>query len=216
MGYQTSKTQMKENKSEIKNLLIDLGGVLYAIDYSRIESGMRDIQNPTKSLSVQYSKSFQDELFSQFERGEISPEVFYQGMKDKFGLEASQGKFEEVWNSMLFGLIPGRLELIQSLKPNYRLFLLSNTNVVHYNHLIAECQEIFEQFNHCYFSFQMGLRKPSGEIFNRVLQEQQLEPSETLFIEDSPQHIETANRLGIQTLFVQDQNWPDQLTFHLT
>lgn len=202
---------MKENKPEIKNLLIDLGGVLYAIDYARIESGMKHIQNQAKSPAVSYSKSFQDELFSQFERGEISAEEFYQGMKLKFELEASQEVFESVWNSMLFGLIPGRTELIRSLKSRYKLFLLSNTNLVHYNFLLPECREIFSLFDECYFSFQMGLRKPTAEIFQKVIQENQLVPEETLFIEDSPQHIVTANQLGLNTLFAEDNNWPDQL-----
>jgi len=215
-GYQLINAQMKGNKPEIKNLLIDLGGVLYAIDYSLIESGMQRIQSLSRTTSVKYSKSFQDELFSQFERGEISAEVFYAEMKVKFELEASQEEFEQVWNSMLFGLIPGRLELIQSLKTRYRLFLLSNTNIVHYNYLIPECQEIFGLFDQCYFSFEMGKRKPSVEIFQQVLEEQGLLPEETLFIEDSPQHIITANGLGIHTLFASDSNWPEQLTFHLS
>lgn len=209
LGYEID--QMKENKAEIKNLLIDLGGVLYAIDYARIESGMKRIQNQAKAPAVTYSKSFQDELFSQFERGEISPEEFYQGMKGKFELDASQEDFESVWNSMLFGLIPGRMELIRGLKQRYKLYLLSNTNIVHYNFLLPECQDIFNLFDKCYFSFQMGLRKPSAEIFLEVIQENQLVPEETLFIEDSPQHIVTARQLGLNTLFAEDTHWPDQL-----
>lgn len=209
LGYQND--QMEENKVAIKNLIIDLGGVLYAIDYARIESGMKRIQNQAKAPAVTYSKSFQDELFSQFERGEISPEEFYEGMKLKFELEASQQEFESVWNSMLFGLIPGRIDLIRSLKQRYKLYLLSNTNRVHYNFLLPECAEIFSLFDKCYFSFQMGLRKPTAEIFLEVINENQLVPKETLFIEDSPQHIVTAQHLGLHTLFVEDTQWPDQL-----
>ncbi len=43
------------------------------------------------------------------------------------------------------------------------------------------------------------MRKPDPDIFEFVLQEQNLEPEETLFIDDSPQHLKTANNLGLQT-----------------
>lgn len=207
---------MNQNNTRIQNLIIDLGGVLYAIDYAKIESGMASLQNPDAPNPVRYSRSFQDELFSSYERGEISPEVFWLSMKEKFNLKGTQADFESVWNSMLIGLIPGRKELIQGLAGKYRLFLLSNTNQVHHGFLIPECRETFGYFEKCYFSFEMGMRKPTPEIFHSVLDEQQLNPEETLFIEDSFQHIETARSLNIHTLYVQHDQWPDELAQFLS
>lgn len=207
---------MNENNTRIQNLIIDLGGVLYAIDYAKIETGMARLQNPEASNPVRYSRSFQDELFSRYERGEITPETFWQAMQEKFDLQGTRADFEDVWNSMLIGLIPGRKELIQQLAGKYRLFLLSNTNEVHHDFLIPECRETFGYFEKCYFSFRMGMRKPTPEIFQTVLQEQQLNPEETLFIEDSFQHIETARSLQIHTLYVQHDQWPDELTQYLS
>jgi putative hydrolase of the HAD superfamily len=215
-GYSLENCTMSSNHSAIKNLIIDLGGVLYAIDYAIIEHGMKSLQDPKDTNVIRYSKSYQDELFTLFEIGSITPQAFYEGMKEKFHLQASQEAFEAVWNSMLLGLINGRLELIKDLANHYRLFLLSNTNLVHYTYLLPECEAMFHAFEKCYLSFEMGLRKPSAEIFQTVLKENQLLPEETLFIEDSPQHITTAQSLGIHTLYVTDDAWPDQLKHLLT
>jgi FMN phosphatase YigB (HAD superfamily) len=196
--------------NSIKNIIFDLGGVLYAIDYQKIESGMASLQLETAD-SVKYSRSYQDPLFTQLEIGSITPESFWQGMKNRFQLRDDRDAFFKVWNSMLYGLIPGRQNLVHELTQKYRVFLLSNTNIIHYQFLITECEPMFQQMEHCYFSHEVGMRKPEPQIFKHILQAHQLLPQETLFIEDSEQHIEAAKALGIQTIFVQSDAWPDQL-----
>ena len=180
--------------STIKNIIFDLGGVLYAIDYDKIESGMATLQQDA-SDPVHYSRSYQDPLFTQIEVGQISPAEFFKGMKNRFQLSDDEDAFFKVWNSMLHGLIPGRLELVRNLAKRYRVFLLSNTNIIHYNYLITECAPMFACMEKCYFSHEVGMRKPQ----------------ETLFIEDSKQHIDAAYALGIKTLFVESDAWPNQL-----
>jgi glucose-1-phosphatase len=196
--------------SSIKNIIFDLGGVLYAIDYDKIESGMATLQQNT-SDPVRYSRSYQDPLFTQIEIGKISPSEFFEGMRKRFQLSDNQDAFFTVWNSMLHGLIPGRLELVKSMSAKYRVFLLSNTNIIHYEYLMPECAPMFACMEKCYFSHEVGMRKPDPEIFNKVLKDNALIAGETLFIEDSKQHIDAANALGIKTLFVQSDAWPDQL-----
>lgn len=194
----------------IKNIIFDLGGVLYAIDYDKIESGMATLQH-NASDPVHYSRSYQDPLFTQIEVGNISPDEFFEGMRIRFQLSDDKEAFFKVWNSMLYGLIPGRVELVKEIALHYRVFLLSNTNIIHYTHLISECAPMFACMEKCYFSHEVGLRKPEPEIFHKVLNDNLLIPEETLFIEDSKQHIDTASRLGIKTLFVESDAWPDQL-----
>jgi putative hydrolase of the HAD superfamily len=53
-----------------------------------------------------------------------------------------------------------------------------------------------------YFSYEVGLRKPNLEIFNLILNENTLNPDETLFIDDSKQHVEAAKRLGIKAYWL--------------
>jgi len=195
---------------KVKNLIFDLGGVLYAIDYTAVERGMESLKDPMHvGEGVSYSRGYQDPLFSLLEIGQITPAEFFERMKEKFFLKAEKEEFFQVWNSMLNGLIVGREEMIKELSSNYRLFLLSNTNEIHYQHLLPECEKMFSYFEHCYFSQQVGLRKPDLNIFNKVLAEQNIKPEETLYIEDSLQHIHAAQSLGILTLFVEDETWAE-------
>ncbi|MBI3519535.1 MAG: HAD-IA family hydrolase [Bacteroidetes bacterium] len=101
-----------------------------------------------------------------------------------------------------------RLQLLTSLKSKYRLFLLSNTNETHITeferslHLQHGYKNLEPFFEKVYYSCRMGMRKPDTEIFRFVLQQNQLNPLETLFIDDSPQHIEGALKTGIQAHFL--------------
>jgi putative hydrolase of the HAD superfamily len=94
------------------------------------------------------------------------------------------------------------------LKKKYRLFLLSNTNSIHlkgvneilsgstnYNNLSS----IFEQ---CYYSFEMKMRKPDPNIYGKVLEENGLNPLETLFIDDTIENTIGAASLGIKTIYL--------------
>jgi putative hydrolase of the HAD superfamily len=108
------------------------------------------------------------------------------------------------WNAMLLDFPKHRLQLLEKLKPNYRLFLLSNTNETH----ITEFENtLFKQhgyknlesfFEIVYYSCRIGKRKPDEAIFDFVLKLHNLDPQETLFIDDSPQHIEGALKTGIK------------------
>ena len=101
-----------------------------------------------------------------------------------------------------------RIELLRQLHANYKLFLLSNTNEIHVNkihedlktfHNLPSFQTLFDQV---YYSYDVGLRKPDPAIFEMVLNENELDPAETLFIDDTQMHIDAAAKLGIQTHFL--------------
>jgi putative hydrolase of the HAD superfamily len=103
---------------------------------------------------------------------------------------------------MLLDLPQRRLDCIKKLKNNYKIFLLSNTNEIHikaFRKKIGEKQwEAFSSlFDKMYLSHQIGFRKPGKEAFQIILEENKLKPNEVFFIDDSPQHIEAAKKLGI-------------------
>jgi HAD superfamily hydrolase (TIGR01549 family) len=101
------------------------------------------------------------------------------------------------------------------VKNKYRSFILSNNNEIHYDWIINYLKTTFkinnydDYFEKAYFSQQMKLRKPNTNIFEQVLKDNNLNPAETLFIDDSPQHIEGAKKLGINTLLMTEK--PAQL-----
>ena len=109
---------------------------------------------------------------------------------------------------MLLDLPPARLDLLKKMKNTHRTFLLSNTNEIHIQCFSKSLQQqigvsdLSDYFEKVYLSYEINLRKPDVEIFKYVLDNNRLNPAETLFIDDSPQHIEGAKKLGIHTYWL--------------
>ncbi len=199
---------------EIKNIIFDLGNVIINIDGDRTVNAMKDLG--FKDFQESYTLLRQSDLFDWLEKGLISPDKFYADLKTHFNNHVSSAMIDEAWNSMLLDFPQKRIELIQKLKSKYRLFLLSNTNVIHYqkynNDLINQygfgLSSLFEK---AYYSFDLGMRKPDMEIFEYVIKDSNLKPLETLFIDDSAKNIDTANQLGLKTLWI-DLDKGDDIT----
>ena len=184
-----------------KNIIFDLGGVILNIDYNlTVEAfkklGLKDFQNL-------YSQASQSNLFDAYEVGNISSEKFIDELQHTVGMSISKQSIIEAWNSMLLDLPKERIELLTSLKTKYKTYLLSNTNEIH---KIAYCNYLkntykFNDFSTFfekqYLSFEIGMRKPNKEIFEFVVNENKLNKEETLFIDDSIQHVIGAREMGL-------------------
>jgi HAD superfamily hydrolase (TIGR01509 family) len=191
----------------LTTIVFDLGAVLYDIDYRRIEEAFAQLQATYTAVEgapvVRYSRTYQPAIVTQYEVGEISTEIFRTGLRKEFHLDkATTAELDSAWNAILVGLLPGRIELLQTLKQRFRLGLLSNTNALHIAHIADETKELFACFDTVILSHLVGMRKPSPEIFLHTLTQLSTEPHTTLFIDDSPQHIESATALGIHTLWL--------------
>ncbi len=188
----------------IKNIIFDYGNVIYNIDFSLA-------QHAWTALGVQNVESFfghgqQNALFDAFDKGEITAPQF----RDQIRLITKNDKLtdeqiDKAWNSMLLAVQPGTHDILLKLKSKYRTFLLSNINAIHYEHIMGQLKREFDfdgnnhLFEKVYYSHFIGMRKPNANIFEFVLNDSKLNPAETLFIDDSPQHLATAAKLGIQT-----------------
>ena len=191
----------------IKNIIFDYGNVIFSIDFLRA-------QQAWKQLGINNAAEFfghkqQDEIFDKFDRGEVTADEFRTYIRQKTGNQAlTNDQINTAWNSMLLGIEAGNNELLLNLKDKYRTFLLSNINAIHYDHIMAYLKSEFgfdgndHIFEKTYYSHLTGKRKPEPEIFDLVLKENSLDPSETLFIDDSPQHLAAAQKLGIQTFLM--------------
>ena len=84
------------------------------------------------------------------------------------------------WHPRLY---PAVASLISSLKGECKLALLSNTNVLHWNH-IRNAASVFRQFDRLFLSFEIRFRKPEIGAFNIVLESMSVLPSEILFFDD--------------------------------
>jgi len=193
----------------IKNIIFDFGGVIFDIDYQKPKEEF--IKLGIENFPDLYSKARQSNLFDDFEKGLISSEEFREGLRTFSEKPLTDEQIDHAWNSILINIPERNVAFLQKLKTRYRLFLLSNTNAIHE----AAFTEIIKKqygryiidglFEKIYFSHHVHLRKPDKEIFLLVLNENNLIAEETLFVDDSPQHIEGAKKVGLQTMLVVDQ-----------
>lgn len=193
-------------RSMLPNLLFDFGGVIIDIDYARTPEAFRRLSRAGRA--AEYTQASQAELFDRLETGHISPAEFRAGLRQQYELEASDEEIDAAWNALLLDVPAERLALIGELRrQGHQTALLSNTNQLHIEEVnrrlarqygfkngIADC------LDRVFYSQEVGFRKPGEEIFHHALREMNWQPAETLFIEDSPQHIATARRLGLRVL----------------
>lgn len=201
----------------IKNIIFDFGGVLINLDYDATYKAF--ISLGVHNLMKLLSKSEQTKLFDDFEEGTISPADFRNELRKASNVDLTDEQFDWAWNQILLDIPQERLEKVMELKKQYRVFLLSNTNKIHYDHYLVDLQELngfqsFEDiFEKAYFSHDVNMRKPNAEIFEFVLSDVEINASETLFIDDTERHILSAQKLGIQTHHLKDDEDICQL-FH--
>ena len=176
------------------------------IDYKITEKAFIDAGIP--DFPQLYSQLRQSDLFDKFEVGGMSREEFITELRKASSTDITDEMILNAWNAMLLDFPVRRLQILQQLRLYYDLFLLSNTNEVHeeaFNKILMQSHgipNIGVFFDKVYLSHRVGLRKPMKEIFQRVLDDNSLDPQETLFIDDSPQHIAGAKELGIKTIFL--------------
>lgn len=191
----------------IKNIIFDYGNVIFEIDFKKTQAAL--LQLGIKNSTDFFAHKSHHQLFNDFETAAISPAQFRAGIREAAQNEnLSDEEIDAAWNSLLIGVPPGIHEVLLKVKEKYRTFLLSNNNETHYNYIVDYLKKEFNLpdnsslFEKAYYSQQMFLRKPNVEIFEQVIQENGLNPAETLFIDDSPQHIEGAKKAGLHTLLM--------------
>lgn len=192
--------------SRLPHLLFDFGGVIINIDYQLTVEAVRRLSRVAHG--AEFTQASQAELFDLLETGHLTPAAFRAGLRQHYDLEGTDEELDAAWHAMLLDVPAERLALLAELRrQGYQTALLSNTNELH----IAEINRrlattyglkagIADCLDRVFYSQEVGLRKPGEEIFRHVLREMNWEPEDVLFIEDSPQHVATARRLGLRVL----------------
>ena len=186
---------------KIDNIIFDLGNVILNIDYQNTIDAFEKIGVP--DASIFYSKSSQLNIFNQLETGHISKQNFILEIQ-KFVPKASASQIINAWNAILQDLPNERIEILKDIKDKFSIFLLSNTNTIHIEKIIDKLgkkkyEEFYNLFDKVYYSHEVKLRKPNADIFKLVIKENCLSIKNTLFIDDSIQHIESAKKIGLKT-----------------
>jgi len=183
-------------------LILDLGGVLIDVDYEATARAFA--AHGVAHFERAYSKAKQSDLFDRFETGELSPDGFRRAVRELLANDLDDRAIDRCWNAMLGTIPPERIALVERLRKRYQLLLLSNTNAIHvpaFEAIIRRDLGITDfkgLFHGAYYSCELGLRKPDAEIFLQVAARHRAEPTRTLFIDDSPQHVEGARKAGLQ------------------
>lgn len=192
-------------KSKIRNIIFDLGGVLLNInpllslhELAEISGiGMEDL---TKRFLT-------ERIFEKFETGSLDATRFRSELCRILNRKVSDPEIDRIWNKLLLDFPLPRVEMLQLLRKNYRIYLLSNTNSIHFLHYTQEFYQNYgirmtDLFDQVFLSYEIGIHKPDEGIYTHTLQKAEMVPSETVFIDDSPANIEAAERLGISGIHI--------------
>ena len=180
----------------IKNIILDFGDVLINLDKPATARIM-------EKYGFEQITPEMDFLFKNYEKGLITTSHFIDKTSELFPT-ASETDLIHAWNAILLDFPMERLQYIENIvsENRYRLFLLSNTNELHID--FVKRQMGMEQYNRFknlfevfYLSHEMGMRKPDAEIYEFVLEKNQLIPSETLFVDDTKENTDSAADIGI-------------------
>ena len=185
---------------QIKNIVFDLGGVLVDLDFKAAINGLQ--QAGFANVKEQLMTFNQEGIFQKFELGEISTEEFRTAIRENSTVTLTDEEIDALWNAMLLEIPREKLELILDLRGKYMVYLLSNTNSIHWDYV---CKNAFnyrgfrvnDYFEETFLSYEMHLAKPNKAIFEKVLHDANLLPEETLFIDDSEANCKAAEEVGI-------------------
>jgi epoxide hydrolase-like predicted phosphatase len=190
----------------IQTLIFDLGGVIINLKTEQewLEEDLLPNFQPEKLQSLQ-----QQQYFQQFETGNVSVPDFTKQLKEiAVNKNITEDEVVHHWNGILKDIPKHRVDVLKQLSKKYKLILLSNTNHIHMdfirNYMVAEFGEdiLQENFHTCYYSQEIGLRKPHKEIYEFVLQQQGITASGSLFLDDKPENLSEPEKLGIHTFLV--------------
>lgn len=188
---------------EIKNIIFDLGGVIYDIRYENIADRFRSYG--LQDFEKYYTQLSQTPTIDLFEEGRITSAEFREYIRGISPIPLTDSQIDDAWNAILIEIPKLRWQLLGALRIKYNTFLFSNTNQINYDRFMAEAEQQYGfnpfevSFRKAYFSQLMHTRKPKPDGFQMIIDENGLNPAETIFIDDNPTNVQTAKQLGMHT-----------------
>jgi glucose-1-phosphatase len=198
----------------MENIIFDLGNVIIDIDFSLTFQALAKYSDGYSHEEIAEIITDQ-KLWTDYEKGVFTDNQFRTLLKSNLLLKATDAEIDEAFCALLLPIEPKRIELLKKLAKNHRLFILSNTNHIHFKKvekMIIEATNtdiIKEELIECAFlSYEMGMAKPDKAIYQQLMDEAMILPKETLFLDDMLPNVKAAEKLGIKTV----QIIPDKFT----
>ena len=200
----------------IKDIVFDFGGVLTTIDTERALQRFRDlgVEEPEQYINSYCQKG----PFFELENGDIDAEEFCRRLGEICNRKITFEQAKDAWLGFLVEIHTTLLEHLQTLRGNYRLSVLSNTNPFIQSWALTKDftpvgKSLADYFDILFFSYRMHCSKPSREIYCKMLADGGMRAEETLFVDDSTKNIEAAREVGIRTLLVENgEDWREKLS----
>ena len=188
-----------------KNIIFDLGGVILNIDLRKTQDAFTSLG--VKNIGEVFSMGHIDSFFKLYERGAIDDAEFIASVQNLAGIKLAPEIVIEAWNALLIGFPPERINFLKKIRSKYRLFLLSNTSALHHTRFHELFKQEFggsldELFDKAYYSHIIKLHKPDTAAYKLIIDENRLNPGETLFIDDSAANVEGAERTGLKGIYL--------------
>ncbi len=188
---------------DIENIIFDLGGVIIDTNFELTYKAFKQLG--VNSPAVHYQQAKENQFFLDLEKGLITPTEFRNKIKSFLKKDIQDEKINSAWNAMLLTIPDERIQILNKLKTRFNLYLLSNTNELHYENFTKSYPGIFNLefstvFVKTYYSHILHMRKPDSEIFDYVINDAQLIPEKTLFVDDLLLNIEAAKQHNFETI----------------
>lgn len=183
----------KTAKPEIKAVIFDLGNVL--LNFNARKSAEAFAKACDATFEKVWDHFFTSPTEKAYTRGEITSREFYKYAAESFNAPVKYKDFCRYWND-IFWENEGMEDVLKRLKKNYPLYLISNTNKLHFDH-IKENFKILRHFKRTFPSHEVGHRKPDPEIYQKVLKAIKLKPEQTVFVDDIEKFVDGARAVGM-------------------
>lgn len=187
----------------IETIIFDLGNVIIDLDTEATKYAFKNLYGTDYKSNMAELKA--KNIFTKYETGSISTQTFLNELS-AFDDAISFDEVKNAWNAMLLDIPEENYKILSKAKENYRTFCLSNTNKLHIDFIYKQLKtkkgisNLNAYFEKVYLSHEIGKRKPNVDIFQEVIKNHQLNPNTTVFIDDTADHLEGANQLGIHTI----------------
>ncbi len=189
----------------IKLFVFDLGNVILPFDNRQIAEKLAIRQkNGTRTPSstsdiFDYIFDLDKGSINRYEEGLCSSMEFFRDIKERYRLDLEFEEFKEIWNNIFWENLEVNEMIVYLKAKGYPVFLLSNTNELHFMHIL-ERYPIIHLMDEWILSFEIGAKKPDRRIFSAIFEKMDVEKDEVFYIDDIEHYVENARRLGMNGL----------------
>ncbi|MFO7869024.1 MAG: HAD-IA family hydrolase [Bacteroidales bacterium] len=198
------------NLDTYTHLLFDFGGVIYRLDedktFSQLAPYFDCATKDVMPLLIERAR------FYEYECGKISTDTFISAVQHAVVKPLSRHDFIDIWNAMLLGFPIEHVSLLQNVRKHFSIHLLSNTNELHVQAFEENMRKqgivytLHDLFDNVWYSHEIHRRKPDTLTYTHVMNHANIEPSQTLFLDDKPENLRGAEQAGVDTVHIDSNN----------